>query len=657
MEKKNNEEELIKKFDSSTRYRKLTGVSGLIVTLIAISFSLFHLYTAQFGLLMQVKQRSVHLAFLMVLIFLLYPALKKSNQVRPTVVDWIGAIMSLAAAGYLLFGYDALQLRAGVPIITDYIFGALCILLIFETTRRAIGYELPILGLVFILYGYFGYLLPGSLGHSGYSIERIIEHLYLSSEGIFGIALGVSSTYIFLFILFGAILGKTGLSQFINDFSMGIAGHKPGGPAKIAILGSSLMGTINGSAVANVASTGAFTIPLMKEKGYKPHFAASVEAVSSTGGQLVPPVMGAAAFIMIEYTGIPYSQIMLAALVPALLFYLALWFVVENESRKLGLKGVPKEELPNIRKTMRARGHLLISIVVIFYLLIDGYTPLFAAFWGIVTTILASFLRKETRLSLKDFLNTLENGAKGALGIGIACALVGFIVGITSLTSIGLTLGNQLISFANGNLVITLFLTMVISIILGMGLPTTAAYIVAAVIATPPLIQLGVPVLAAHMFVFYYACLSNITPPVALAAYTGAAIAGERPNKVGWTSFRLALSGYIIPFMFVYSPILLLGVGDEVFTLQTVIAIVTAILGVYVLTTSLQGFWVVKLNMVESTLLFVMAIILINPGWITDTVGTIVILCMYIMQRRKGRNTERSIINEKDRNQQAFKSL
>lgn len=631
------QQQLMEKYDSESRFRRFEGTMAIVVTAVAVAMSLFHFYTAGFGLLTAMKQRGIHLAFLMVLTFLLYPGSnKESSKNRLTILDAIWMVLGLAGSLYIVFFFDAFSIR-GTALPRDIYFGILTVIVLLEAARRTVGKELPILSLIFLAYGFFGHNIPGILGHTGFTYKRIFYHLYLSSEGIFGIALGVSASFIFLFILFGSFLGETGMAQFINDFSLALAGRSPGGPGKVSVIASGLMGSISGSAVANVVTTGAFTIPLMKSVGYKPHFAGAVEAVASTGGQIMPPVMGAAAFVLAEFLGMPYSKVMISAVLPAFLYYLACYFMVHLEALKTGLKGLPKEQLPKVMPLLKAKGHLIIPLFVIIYLLVSGRTALFSAFYGILWTVAISWLRKETRLTLKGFIKAMELGAKGAVGVGIACGVVGIIIGITSLTGLGLVIGDNIVSLAGGNLFLTFFLTMVVCIILGMGLPTTACYIVAATIAAPALIKLGVPALSAHMFVFYFACLSAVTPPVALASYAGAGIAGASPSKVGWTAFRLALAGFIIPFIFVYNPILLL-IGGGIF--ETGLAIITSIIGVCALAMALQGYMIADLNMVQRIVLFAGAMSLIIPGLFTDLIGVAVLGGVYLWQKASAKKAQ-----------------
>jgi TRAP transporter 4TM/12TM fusion protein len=621
-------EEVLEKYDTESRFRRYAGAMAVIVTMVAVAMAAFHLYTAGFGTLMSMKQRAVHLTFLFLMTFLLYPATNKSKK-SMTVFDILWLVASVSSSLYIFLFFDAFANR-GTAIPRDIYMGIVAIICILEGARRTVGKELPILSLVFLAYGFYGQHIPGILGHTGFTMRRIVYHLYLSSEGVFGIALGVSATFIFLFILFGAFLGETGMAEFINKVSMAMAGRSPGGPGKVAIVASGLMGTINGSAVANVVTTGAFTIPLMKSVGYKSHFAGAVEAVSSTGGQIMPPVMGAAAFVMAEFLGIRYSTIMIAAILPAALYYLAVYFMVHLEALRTGLKGLPKEMLPSAWDVFKAKGHLTIPLFVIVRLLIAGRTPLYSAFYGILWTIGCSWLRKETRLTFKGLIKAMEGGARSAIGVGMACAVVGIVIGITSLTGIGLVLGDNIIRLAGGNLLLTLFLTMVVSIILGMGLPSTACYIVAATIAAPSLTKMGIPPLAAHMFVFYFACLSNITPPVALAAYAGAGIAKTSPSKVGWTAFRLALAGFIIPFIFVYHPVLLFIGGTP---LEIALAVVTSVIGVLALGCSLQNYMFTHTNILQRVALFAAALVLIMPGVQTDIIGLAVLIAIALWQK------------------------
>lgn len=628
-----NVEAVLEKVDSESRFRKFTGKWAMVITIVAVAMSLFHLYTSGFGTLMAMKHRSVHLAFLVTLTFLLYPASKKSPRLRPSALDLVWLALSVSSSLYILFMFDAFSIR-GTAITSDYVMGTVLIACVLEATRRTVGKELMMLSILFLLYGFFGEYIPGVLGHTGFSFKRIVYHLYLSSEGIFGIALGVSSTYIFLFILFGAFLQETGMGRFIKDLAMSLAGKTIGGEAKVSIVASGLMGMINGSAVGNVAATGTFTIPLMREAGFRPVFAAAVVAVAGTGGMIMPPVMGAASFIMAEFLSVHYSKIMLAAAIPAFLYYLAEYTVIHIEAIKMGMRTLEAHEVVPFRKVMKERGHLIIPIIVIVWLLMSGRTPLYAAFYGIVSSVAASFLRKETWLSPQAFLRALEQGARGSVGVGMACAVVGTVIGITNLTGLGLVLGDNIVSLAGGSVIGTIFLTMIVSVILGMGLPTTACYIVTATIAAPALLQLGVNPLAAHMFVYYFACLSNLTPPVAIASYGAAGISGQRPSEVGWTGFRISLAAFLIPFTFVYSPELLLAEGSIA---SIALAVVTSIVGVISIAAAVQNYLLAPLNLIQRAMLFIGAICLIFPGMTTDLIGIAMTVGVLLWQKAAGK--------------------
>src|SRR5699024_6770529 len=416
---------------------------------------------------------------------------------------YIFALLAAISSGYLFIMYEDI-IQRGLNVTTiDITMGVITIVLLFEAVRRLIGYQLPILALLFLAFAYFGPYFPGPFSHRGFSFDILVERLFLGNDGIFGIALGVSATYVFLFILFGAFLNGTGMSSLFTNMSIGLAGSRPGGPAKVAILGSGSLGMINGSAVANVATTGVFTIPLMNKVGYKKKFASGVEAVASTGGQITPPIMGSAAFVMAEFLGMPYTHVMIAAIIPALLYFIALWFMVHQEAMKNGLSGLSRDQLPDVITLLKQRGHLLLPIVLLWVLMFMDYTAIYAACWAIIATYLFSLIRKETRMSFRTLLKTLEEGAKGAAFITMATAIVGIIVGVVSLTGLGLQIGNLVLSISQGLLFPTLLLTMLACIILGMGLPTTAAYIVAVIVAAPALIQLGVEPIIAHMFVLY----------------------------------------------------------------------------------------------------------------------------------------------------------
>ena len=623
-------QENLEKYDSESRYRRPEGFWKMAIKVICIAFSLFQFYTAGFGVLPAQIQRPLHVFFAFVLVFLLYPSCKSFSRKSMHWFDVILAVVSGATMIYLIVNYQEIMYRGGVPTQLDLIFGALAIIFTFEVSRRIVGWPIVLVALVFVLYARFGRYLPGFFAHRGFTWTRIINHMYLTTEGILGAPIGVSSTFVFMFILFGAFLNKTGLGKFFIDLALAAAGHQAGGPAKVAVISSGFFGTISGSSVANTVTTGTFTIPLMKSIGYEGHFAGAVEAASSTGGQLMPPIMGAAAFIMSDFIGVPYITIAIAAVLPALLYYMAVFIMIHMEAKRLGLKGLPKDQLPNTKKIFMDGGHLLVPLFVIIYMLIKGYTPLKAAFYSILITVGVAMLRKNTRLKLSDIIDAFDEGARSSLGVAAACACAGLVIGSVTLTGIGLKLANGIVSLAGGHLFFTLVLTMITSILLGMGLPTTAKYIVLASMAAPAIQKFGVPVLAAHMFIFYYGIIADLTPPVALAAYAGAGIGGADPMKTGFTALRLAVAGFLIPYFFAYNPELLMINASLA---NTTIPAVTAIAGTVLLSFAAAGYWLRNLHMYERALLLAGALLLIQPGIMTDAAGLAVGVVVYLLQK------------------------
>lgn len=631
-EKKIGHEEILEKYDTESRFRKFdrNSVSGIIVFILCVALSLFHLYTAWRGPLVTLVHRAVHTSVVMALVFILYPFNKKSPKKKASILDWSFALLSITLGGYIVLNYNQLVMRAGMPNNMDIVFGFMAILLVLEGARRITGKEITCLAIIFLLYALFGRSLPGIIAHRGYSLRDIAEYMYLTTEGIYGIAIGVSSTYIFLFVLFGAFLQKSGMGQFFNDLSMAIAGSGKGGPAKVAVVSSGFLGSINGSAVANVVTTGAFTIPLMKKIGYDKEFAGAVEAAASCGGQILPPVMGAAAFIMAEYLGVEYIKIAISAIIPALLYYLGVIVIIHLRASKKGLTGMPKEELPKVSEVLKQRGHLLLPLLGLLYFLISGKTPIYSAFWSIILSIIVSFFRKETRMSFKDIIEALESGARTALGVAMSCAVVGLIIGVATLTGFGLKLAGAILFLGKGNLLITLILTMIACIVLGMGLPSIPAYIITATMAAPALAKMGIPHLVSHMFVFYFGMLANLTPPVALAAFAGAGIAGGKPAKTGFQAVKLALAGFVVPYIFVYSPALLL---IDTTPFNTVIVIITAVIGVLALGAAVEGYLNKCLNLVSRLLMLCSALLLIKPGVYSDVIGIAIFILIFISGR------------------------
>ncbi len=624
-------EEVLQKFDKESDKREMDGLWGHLISGICILFAVFQLYTAIFGVLDAHLQRTVHLCFGLSLIYLLYPARAKWSRKAMHPADVIFALLSVFATMYLVVEYDQLVLRAGMNTGTDIVIGLLGVVLVFEAARRTVGWPMITVALVFLAYAFAGPYMPGIMAHRGVGFDELVSHLYFTTEGIFGVPMGVSSTFIYLFILFGAYLEATGLGKFFIDLANALAGWAVGGPAKVAVLSSGLMGTVSGSSVANVAGTGSFTIPMMKKLGYRPSFAGAVEAAASTGGQLMPPVMGAAAFLMAEFVGVPYINVVKAAVIPAILYYTGIWIGVHYEARKYGLKGTPREELPKFGRLLAEKGHLAIPLIIIVYLLVTGYTPMRAALYAIALTIVCACLRKSTRITFKDFVNGLINGSKGVLGVLIACATAGIIIGVVTKTGVGLKLATALLDLAGGKLLPAMFFTMITSLILGMGVPTTANYVITSTIAAPALVQMNVPVLAAHMFAFYFGIVADVTPPVALAAYAGSGIAGANPMKTGVNAAKLAIAAFIVPYIFVLAPELLM---INATALSVVVAMITAILGMWGLSLAMIGFCQHPLNVAQRLVFFVGGLCLIIPGLMTDAVGIAILVVAFFWQSR-----------------------
>ncbi len=579
--------EILKKVDKESTARKLTGYQHWIVYIICVGFSCFQVYTAAFGLLPAQLQRSIHLSFAFTLVYLLFPFRLSKSSNRLKWHNFLIASFASLVGLYITLNYTRIMEAGGDYLTIDYIFAGLGILFTLEAARRVVGLPIVIIASLFLVYAYFGPYFPGFLSHRGYSLRRIASHMYLTTEGIMGIPLWVSSTFIYLFVLFGAFREKTGLGQLFIDLSNAVAGWASGGPAKVAVVTSALEGMISGSSVANTVESGSFTIPMMKRLGYRAEFAAAVEASASTGGQIMPPIMGAAAFIMAEFLNIPYIEIAYAAAIPACLYFFGIFIEVHFEAKRSKLRGLNPEELPRISFVMKERGHLFFPLIAIIVFLVGGFTPLYAALMGLVVSVIAAQLRKSTRMGIVDILNAFAAGARGALGVAIACATAGIVIGVVTLTGLGLKMANGLVELAHGNLLLTLFFTMITSLILGMGAPTTANYIITSTIAAPALILLKVPPLAAHMFVFYFGIIADLTPPVALAAYAGAGIAKSDPMKTGFIATKLAIGAFIVPYIFVYNPAMLL-IGTTFFNLS--LNLITAICGMFGLGVAMIGY-------------------------------------------------------------------
>ena len=645
------QQELLEKFDreSVTRNPINKSVRWFIAAL-AISYSLFHLYIT-FNPLPELIQRAAHVSIGLALIFLLYPARQASSRQKVAWTDWIWVIASFASFFYLFKEYQAIMTtRGGIPNTLDIVFSIMTVVLVVEAARRVMGWMLPILGLIFLSYPFVSHFdwMPDRLLTRPYTFSDIFGQMYLKTEGLYSSAIGASVTFIFLFILFGAFLAKSGMGKLFNDLAMALAGHKQGGPAKVAVISSGFMGSINGTAVANVVGTGSFTIPLMKKIGYHKNFAGAVEASASVGGQILPPVMGASAFIMAETTGVSYGTIALAAVLPALLYYLGVMAQVHFRAGRDHLKGVPKADLPRVKEVLKERGHLLFPIVALVFFLFQSIPVSYAAVYTILLTIVVAAFRKSTRMGPKEILEALADGAKQSLSVMAACAVVGIIIGVVSLTSFGSVMTSSIMSIGAGSLFLTLFFTMIASMILGMGLPSIPAYIITATMAAPALANFDIPILVAHMFVFYFGLFANITPPVALAAFAGAGIAGGDPMRTGFLALRLSLAGFIVPFLFVYNPAMLMidttdiAVNAKEFALpawNVILSItVTSIVGILALGAAVEGYFKTALSWFWRIFLGVGALMMIVPETMTDIIGTIMVIIAIgfnIIQARK----------------------
>ncbi|ALC91704.1 C4-dicarboxylate ABC transporter [Bacillus sp. FJAT-18017] len=634
-------QDLLAEYDPEAGTRRLKGLAHKLVVLLAISFSIFHIYTAYIGGLGSQLQRSIHLAFVLCLIFLLFPYTKKKiGEAKIPIYDIVLAAIGAFVGLYWLLFFDDIVSRIGMHSPLDLTVGALAIVLVLEGCRRVVGLPITIIVSVFLVYALFGQYFPSFLRHGGLSFERMFSHMYFTTEGILGTPLAVSATFIFLFVLFGAILDKTGVGDYFNDLALVVAGRASGGPAKVTIFSSALQGTISGSSVANVVTSGAFTIPLMKKLGYRKEFAGGVEAASSTGGQIMPPVMGAAAFLMAEFTGIPYWTIVKAAAIPAILYFVGIWIMTHYEAKRLGLRGLTKEELPS-GKYVLSRLYLLVPIVAIIYFLSTGMSPMRAALYALFIAVVTGFIQPgEKRLTIKGLFEALETGARAALGVAIACAAAGMIVGVIVLTGIGLKFANGLIDLAGGNLFITLVMTMVASLILGMGVPTTANYVITSMIAAPVLVELGFPLLAAHMFVFYFGILADITPPVALAAFAASGIGKSDPLKTGFESTRLAIAAFIIPYIFVFQPQMLLIDTEWTGAIGIMISSTIGMIGVGA---GMIGYWVKPLNILLRMVLVAAGIMLVIPELTTSIIGFVLMVAIYVYQKFFQSSTDKNL--------------
>jgi len=633
---------LVEEKDADSRTRVYTGPMEKALAVVLIAFAVFEIWANTFGTLGAVKLRTAHIMFLLPLAFTLYPTYGRERRRRKVMPVWDIALIVLAVVsfGYVFLRNDSFA-RTGRLNDTDVLMGVLCLVLAFEAARRASG-NLAIIALLFLSYfAVWGRYVPGTFGTSAFTLKRVVKALVWDTSGILGTGAGVSATYIFVFVLFGAFLKYSGFSQFINDIALTLVGRSPGGPAKVAVIASALMGMINGSAIANVATTGTITIPLMKKTGYKKDFAAAVEAVASTGGQFTPPIMGAVGFVMAEFMCVSYTKVMLAAAIPAFLYYLGLIYSVHLEAKRLGLSGLSPENIPKAGRVLAERGHLLIPLVVLLALMFMGYTPLFAAIVAIFVTIPVSWLRKDTRMSLGTILRATVEGSRSAIGVGISCIIIGVIIGSVNMTSLGLNFGNLILRVVgDGHLFLGGLMVMIMSIILGMGVPGVAAYVIVYVVAVPVLRGVGATEMAANMFCLIYACLSNITPPVAMSSYVAAGIADSNMTRTSLIAMRLGIAGFILPFFFLNNPVLLYGSTEGVALSMTIRTFITASIGVLAIAAGLSGLPLEResagataLRLGCRAMLVVGGLLFVNPSLVTDVIGMALIACEILADR------------------------
>ena len=635
-------QELMAETESDSRTRVYSGFMDDAVTVILAGFAGFQLWANLTGSLGAVKLRAAHIMILLPLAFLLYPTWKTERRKRrfPPAWDLLLCVAAVFCFAYILRRYDALA-KTGRLNDTDVRVGIVCLLVCFEAARRTSG-NLAVIALVFLSYfALWGRFVPGTFGTAAFTLKRVIKSLVWDTIGILGTGSGVSATYIFIFILFGSFLKYSGFSQFINDISLTLVGRSPGGPAKVSVIASALMGMINGSAIANVATTGTITIPLMKKTGYQKDFAGAVEAVASTGGQFTPPIMGAVGFVMAEFMSISYTKVMLAAAIPAFLYYLSLLWSVHLEAKRLGLSGLSPENIPKAATVLKERGHLIVPLLLLLGMMFAGYTPLYAAILALFITIPVSWLRKETRMTPRIILQAVTEGARGAIGVGVSCVIIGVIIGSVNMTGLGVNFGNLILKVVGeGQLFLGGLMVMVMSIILGMGVPGVAAYVIVYAVAVPVLRGVGATEMAANMFCLIYACLSNITPPVAMSSYVASGIAESDMTRTSLIAIKLGIAGFIVPFFFLDNPVLLYGSTEGVAAGTTLYAFLTACVGVLALASGLAGLpvggesgGVKALRLFGRALLVTAGILFVSPSLATDAAAAGLIAVQALLER------------------------
>jgi TRAP transporter 4TM/12TM fusion protein len=585
---------------------------------LAIAFTCFVIYSMATFSIQEMKQFSLFLAFTLAVTFIRHPLYPKNPNSRLfLVIDLILALLSFSIAVYIWVDYWEFIFRVGIPTRWDVTFSIITIVLVFEATRRVVGWPLLIIAFVFLIYTFFGQYLPPPLSHKGYDISRITTTFFMTKNGIFGIPLKVTTHFIFLFITFGAFFSTCGGTQFFIDIATALFGKMRGGPAKISIGVSGMMGTISGSAVANTVTTGTFTIPLMKRIGFESHVAGAVEAAASSGGALMPPVMGATAFVMAEYIGVPYISVCKAALIPAILYYLAIFSVVHFYSLKIGIRGLTQSELPELKKIIFKSWVFVVPLFVLIFALIKGYSPRMAVLYALLATVIFTSFRKETRMGPAKLLEALASSGYNSVMVACAAITAGIVIGVVLLTGMGTKITSLVLSLSAGSLMLALPIVMLACLIFGMGLPTLVCYVLLAATVAPSLVNLGIPLLSAHLFIFYFGMLSMVTPPVSFASYAGAAIARANPMKTGVTAWTFALAGFLLPFMFVYDKSLLM-MGT---LLQIIPAVFTSLIGIICLGAGITGYLRKATRFYERILLFAAAFLLIKPGWTTDLIG------------------------------------
>jgi TRAP transporter 4TM/12TM fusion protein len=599
--------------------RSPTGTQLLIVNIIGFGMALFHMYCAGFKTIDVMQFRATHTALGLCILFLLYPLTKKSSRVTIPWYDWLIAVIAMIPNFYIVLNFKELAARAGRVTMMDAVMGLLLMIVILEAARRVVGLTLVFIASFFIVYTMYGAYFPGVLAHRGASISSLVRHMILSTEGLFGVALGASASFIFLFCLLGAVMSEIEADGVLIDLAIAAFGKQRGGPAKAAVVSSALFGTVSGSSLANVTTTGTFTIPLMKSVGYEPEFAGAVEATASCGGQIMPPVMGAAAFIIAEFTGSSYLAVCFAAALPALLYFTGIFSAVHVRAYAKGLKGVPEDQLPDAKKLMLEKGYLLLPLVSIIGILMAGMSPSMAAFISVCVTIAVSFLKRETRMNPQRLFVSFASGAKGAVDVMIACAIVGFIVGSFTLTGLGVKMATLVTTMARGSLLLTLLFSAMASIVLGMGVPTTANYIMMSMITVPAVSAMGVPIMAAHLFCFYFGIVSDLTPPVAMAALTGAGIAKAKFWPTAINATKLGVAAFIVPFFFVYNPVLLLG--QQPFSITVVVSMLFSIVGIIAVSCGLFGYVIDDTTLFERVIMIAAGLLMVLPEPITSIIG------------------------------------